>query len=68
MANVCHEYPGHAINVSDGSIILKGHQVHFNPMLAQAVASIPFEDIQNVLDKGIEETKKTLINATNCSK
>jgi hypothetical protein len=60
MANVSHEYPGHAINVADGSVILKGHQVHFNPELAQAITSIPFENVQNILDNGIEEAHKTV--------
>jgi len=57
-ANVSHEVPGHLLNVVDGSVVLKGHQVHFNPELASAIKTINFNEIQEELDIAIQNSKK----------
>jgi hypothetical protein len=54
--NVYHEYPGHVLTVADGSVVLKGHQVHFNPELNASIKSIEFNDIQQSLDQAVAET------------
>lgn len=68
-SNVFHEYPGHCINVADGSVILQGHQVHFNPDLGQSFSQIEFKDIQNRLDQGIEhatQAKGQILSKYSC--
>lgn len=53
-ANVAHEIPGHLVNLAEGSNILKGHQVHFNPGLVKSLESLDFKNLQTDLDEGIK--------------
>lgn len=59
-SNVAHEIPGHIINCAEGSVVMKGYQVHLNPELNQSVQSIPFEEVQTELNKAVEKGKEDL--------
>lgn len=61
-SNVAHEVPGHLLHLAEGSSILKGHQVHLNPGLVQAIETINFEKLQIELDNGIRCTIKNKTN------
>jgi hypothetical protein len=57
-SHVAHEVPGHLLNLAEGSSVLKGHQVHFNPGLLQSIQTIDFERLQADLDNGIKNAVK----------
>lgn len=58
--NVSHEVPGHLLNITEGSVILKGHQVHLNPELTECLKGVKFNKLQQELDRGIEEARKNI--------
>lgn len=58
-SNVYHESPGHLINVADGSIVMKGYNVHLNPDLGESIKNLEFKDVQSKLDDGVSQASKS---------
>ena len=59
-SNVYHEYPGHVINVADGSVVMKGHHVHLNPELSESIKTIEFQNVQTKLDEAVKESNQEI--------
>lgn len=65
-SNVSHQVPGHLINLADGLQIVKGKQVHFNPVLDNRLRDIGFEDLEEQIEEAVQQGKeyaKTIDNS-----
>lgn len=56
-SNVSHQVPGHYINIADGLQIVKGKQVHLNPVLSDYLKNISFDDLQQEVELAIQRGK-----------
>jgi hypothetical protein len=59
-SNVAHHVNGHYLSISQGSNIISGHQVHFNPSLGKPLDSVKFNDLQEDLDNAVENASKNI--------
>ena len=57
-SNVSHQCPGHMINLADGLQIVRGKQVHLNPVLTDYLHNISFDNLQEEIDQAIQKGKE----------